>query len=336
MRYYILVILSALCYAVQFAVNKLYQTKKGSAIETSLKFLALKGGVAACVFFIVAWIIYGKPLTVTPMSVLLACITSVLACGCFIVGFVIFKYGSMSVFSTFLMIGGMTLPFIYSAFRGEELGAFKICGIVLLILSLVMSLLGKEKGERKSAKSASVFVLLCAAVFIFNGCVSVFSSIHSGDDFLWFTDLTLGRLFPNISRERVQGVEFTVLVNIANCIFCSAALGIVTLVQRLGAKRALAEIPDEKTPSKTHSNGKEAIFLFLLIAACAVLDALAFVLMRIVDGSGKIVASKYPIQTAFTVLLSALAGFVAFRERPDKWGLWGLAVTFLSTMLFII
>lgn len=336
MQYYILVILSALCYAVQFAVNKLYQTKKGSAVKTSLKFLALKGGIAACVFFFVAWIIYKKPLTVTPMSVVLACITSILACLCFIVGFVIFKYGNMSVFSTFLMIGGMTLPFIYSAFRGEELGTFKICGIVLLILSLVMSLMGKKKGERRSAKSIAVFVLLCASVFVFNGCVSVFSSIHSGEDFLWFTDLTLGRLFPNISRERVMGVEFTVLVNIANCVFCSAALCVVTLVQKLSAEKSSVEIPEEKTPSKSHSNGKEAIFLFSLIAVCAVLDALAFVLMRIVDGSGEIVASKYPIQTAFTVVLSALAGFVAFREKPNRWGLCGLAVTFLSVFLFII
>ncbi len=339
MLYYMLVILSALCYAVQFAANKTYQTKKGSAVATSLKFLALKGAVAAVVFFFVAWIINGSPMQFHPMSVMLACIASVMGCTCFILGFIIFKYGSMSVFSTFLMIGGMTLPFVYSALRGEQLGVFKIIGIVLLIFSLVLSLVGKGKGDKKNAKSIIMFVLLCGFVFLCNGGMSVFSSIHSGEDFEWFTNLTVAKMFPEISRERVEGVEFTVLVNMANAVLCSIALGVVTLVTR--GKKGNDATENTHAPQELNGMAKRKltdtkIYPFVLIFSCAMLDAFAFVLMRVVDASGQIVAAKYPMQTAFTVVLSAVAGYIAFKEKPNKWGMAGLILTFLSSFLFVI
>ena len=338
MPYYLfLVFLSALCYAVQFAANKLYQSKKGSAIKTSLKFIALKGSVAAVVFFFVAWIIYGSPLTPHPMSVLLACVASLLGCACWILGFIIFKYGSMSVFSTFLMIGGMTVPFIYSACRGEDLGALKIVGIVMLIGSLVFPVMG-QKGEKKSAGAGVIFVVLCALVFLCNGGMSVFSSIHSGRDFLWFTEGTVAKIFPDISTQRVEGVEFTVLVNIANAVFCSVALCVVSLIDARKQKKGsevvqTAQNPHETCEKKKLANGK--IYLFGLIAACALLDAIAFILMRVVDASGEIALAKYPMQTAFTVVLSAIAGFIAFKEKPSKLALVGLVITFISTFLFV-
>ncbi|MBE6548192.1 MAG: hypothetical protein E7667_04865 [Ruminococcaceae bacterium] len=337
MIYYILVLLSALCYAVQFAANKAYQSKKGSAVKTSLKFIAFKGTVAAVVFFFVAWIMYGRPLTLHPMSVILACIASLLGCACWILGFVIFKYGSMSIFSTFLMIGGMTVPFIYSAFRGESLGALKIIGIVLLVGSLVFPLAGGNRGEKKRMGERMIFIVLCALVFLCNGGMSVFSSIHSGTDFVWFTEGTVAKIIPDISMSRVEGVEFTVLVNVANAVFCSVALGIVSLVDARKKSANNAIMPQEKViespQSKRFCDGKT--YLFALIVACALLDAVAFILMRVVDASGEIVSVKYPIQTAFTVVLSAVVGFVAFREKPSRLALTGLIITFASTFLFV-
>lgn len=337
MPYYILlVLLSAVCYSVQFAANKAYQSKKGSAVRTSLKFIALKGAIAATVFFFVAWIMYGRPLQLHPMSVILACVASLLGCACWILGFVIFKYGSMSVFSTFLMIGGMTLPFIYSAFRGEDLGALKIIGIILLIGSLVFPLIGGEKEKKRTVGARMVFVILCALVFLCNGGMSVFSSIHSGQDFMWFTESTVAKAFPNISTARVEGVEFTVLVNIANAVFCSVVLGVVSLIDALRAKKGSVKSGSDSTsdlPEKKFTDSRA--YLASLVVACALLDAFAFVLMRIVDAGGEILLAKYPMQTAFTVVLSALAGFIVFHEKPSRLALVGLGLTFASTFLFI-
>ena len=335
MIYYILVLLSALCYAVQFAANKGYQSKKGSAVRTSLKFIAIKGAVAATVFFFVAWIMYGRPLALHPMSVILACVASLLGCACWILGFIIFKYGSMSIFSTFLMIGGMSVPFIYSAFRGESLGALKIAGIILLIGSLIFPLVGGERGEKKRVGESVIFVILCAFVFLCNGGMSVFSSIHSGTDLVWFTECTVAKIFPDISTQRVEGVEFTVLVNVANAVFCSIALGVVSLVEKSRKAGGATEVAEETVPTEKKSFFDGRGYLALLIATCALLDAIAFILMRVVDASGEIVSVKYPLQTAFTVVLSAVAGFVAFKEKPSRLALTGLIITFASTLLFV-
>lgn len=351
MFYCILVIISALCYAVQFAANKAYQAKKGSAARTSLKFIAIKGAVAAIVFFFVAWGIYKRPITPSPMSIILAVLASVFGCACWILGFVIFKYGSLSVFSTFLMIGGMAVPFLYSAARGEKLGALATVGICLLVASLIFPLLGQKNEKRQGGRA--VFVLLCLLVFLFNGGMSVVSSIHSGSDFLWFTENTVAKLIPSISTERVEGVEFTVLVNASNAILCSLALAVLRIVEKRrgisedigvsedtakidGGVDEIATLEADSGKAKRSRFSESRAYTAMLIAVCAILDASAFLLMRIVDGSGEIVSVKYPLQTACTVVLTAVVGYIVFREKPSKLSLVGLIVTFLSTFLLVL
>lgn len=339
MLYYILVMLSALCYAVQFGANKAYQQKKGSSSVTSLKFIALKGTVAAVVFFFVSWVLYSHPLHVTPMSVILASLASLFGCACWILGFVIFKYGSMSIFSTFLMIGGMTVPFIYSALRGNDLRITEIVGIILLVASLVFPLMGEKKDGQKNARQKVVFALLCLLVFLCNGCMSVVSSIHSGSDFFELAEKFATKIFPDITASRVEGVEFTVLVNIFNAVFCSLALLIISVFNKNKHKSTTTiENGGEgaKVAADMQKGHYQKCYVALLVFACAMLDATAFVLMRIVDASGAILSVKYPLQTALTVVLSAVVGFIAFKEKPSKTALLGLAVTTLSSLLFII
>lgn len=335
MLYCILVIISALCYAVQFALNKVYQSRKGSAVNISLKFIAVKGAAAAAVFFVASWIIYGKPLCFYPASVILAFMASVFGCACWILGFIIFRYGNGSVFSAFLMIGGMTLPSIYSALRGENLGVLQTIGIVLLILSLFLPFLGKCR-KRAEGGNRIIFVLLCVAVFICNGCMSIISSIHSGNDFLPFVQSTIARIYPSVSLSRVNGMEFTVLVNLFNSIICSSALFITFMVSRTKKSVIRAESESDSKLESVGCSSRQRATLGLIIIGCAVLDALAFVIMRAVDVSGEIASVKYPLQTACTVILSAVAGYVFFKEKPSRLEVLGLAMTFVCAVLFMI
>ena len=43
----------------------------------------------------------------------------------------------------------------------------------------------------------------------------------------------------------------------------------------------------------------------------------------------------YPLVTGGSVVLSALAGALFFREIPRKWSRVGLVVTFCATLLFL-
>ncbi|MFQ7036198.1 MAG: hypothetical protein ACLRTQ_11290 [Candidatus Borkfalkia sp.] len=84
-------------------------------------------------------------------------------------------YGKLAVFTAFLMLGGMIFPTVYGVwFLKEQMSAFKIAGVVLLIASMIFS--ATEKTEEK--KNTAVFYILCLIAFVSNGFVSIFSKAH--------------------------------------------------------------------------------------------------------------------------------------------------------------
>jgi len=89
-----------------------------------------------------------------------------------ILGFRVLKHGSMAVYSIFLMSGGMLLPYIFGlCFLDETVNVFRILGIVLLLVAVVLS-----NGTSKAISKKQL--LLCFAVFFLNGGVSILSKCH--------------------------------------------------------------------------------------------------------------------------------------------------------------
>lgn len=78
---------------------------------------------------------------------------------------------NLSVYSIFMMLGGMLLPFSFGIlFLDEPLTAGKIACVVFILLSLLLTL---EKGG--SSKGAFKYYL---AVFVLNGSVGVVTAFH--------------------------------------------------------------------------------------------------------------------------------------------------------------
>lgn len=89
-----------------------------------------------------------------------------------IIGLRILKHSSVAIYSLFLMIGGMTLPYIWGlAFLNES---FSIAGIIGLILIIGGVFLSNFSGEKINLKQ----MCMCLAVFVLNGFVSVVSKMH--------------------------------------------------------------------------------------------------------------------------------------------------------------
>lgn len=335
---YLLIFLSAVCLAVQFCTNKGYQAKCGSSMKTSFEFLAQKGIYATVVFFILAFIIYKRPLKITPMSLILAALVSIFICLCWSLGFIIYKHGPMSAYSTFMMIGGMVLPFLFGAiFLNDNVSIFRIIGVILLIISLLFPLVSSKGKENK--KADIVFIILSLVVFIGNGFVSILSSIHSSNGaFSWFCENIISNILPNISLERVEPVEFTVLMYMSNTVISAVGWFILSLIEKHKNKNmpsTLHEENTEKVKAKVKFADSKAC-LALLVVGCATSSAVSYIIMRVVDGMANVnISANYPIQTGGTVLLTALAGYIVFKEKPSKASLIGLSLTFLATLLFL-
>ena len=161
--------LAALAVGGQFSLSKVYKNKLPSSNYGDLFYNFAMGLFSAMLFAVVC---LGK-VGFTAFSFWLAagvalCSTLYTLCGLKAV-----TYGKLAVFTAFLMLGGMIFPTVYGVlFLKEQMSAFKIAGVVLLIASMIFS--ATEKTEEK--KNTAVFYILCLIAFVSNGFVYIFQS----------------------------------------------------------------------------------------------------------------------------------------------------------------
>ena len=301
MLYTLLVFVSVVFLALQFSVNKAYQKRYGAGIAASLTFTSLSGLLTALLFFCVN----GFSLHVTPVSLLYGCGIAVLCLTYNLIGFRIFAMGSLSVYTLFLMLGGMILPYFYGVLALDEpVTAARIVGLVILILSLLFPLLDARENGGNGKTKLLPFFALCVLVFFLNGGVSILSKAHQTTT------------YPTAGTT-----DFVILTNGINGVLSALSLGIVTLCKR-------------RDKPESAANPTKRWLVPVLALAGAACNGISYYLQLV--GAVHIDASMlYPLVTGGSVVLSALAGIVFFREIPQKWSRIGLAVTFGATLLFL-
>ena len=151
-----------------------------------------------------------------------------------------------------------------------------------------------------------ISVLLCAAVFLLNGCVSIFSKVHQIET----------------TRETLSTIPYATLSSLIGCI----SSGLWLLVEWWRAHKSGDRIATQgkKLPAAvlgvilgTSSLG--AVSSFLQLYSAAHVDA----------------SILYPMMTGGIIVLSALAGRVAFGERQSRREWLLIALCFGATLLFL-
>ena len=167
--YYGFILLSVVMFGGCFMLNDVHRRLRSSCLKVSLQgslFSALTG-------LLVLLIVNGFSLTLTWGSVLISLLaainTIVLSyCGIMALGSI-----NLSLYSLFMMLGGMMLPFWQGVFfYGEKLTVAKIICFVLICVALLVTI---EKGESK--KKAVIYYI---AIFVLNGMSGVYSKIFVG------------------------------------------------------------------------------------------------------------------------------------------------------------
>ncbi len=193
---YLLLILADILLALYFAATKVYQKRAGTALYTGLLFNAALGFFRALLFFAVN----GFKCPLTPFSVAIAAAMSVLCIAYTCLGFLIMERDDMTLYTVFLMTGGMAVPYIWGLiFLGEPFSVLRTLGLLLIALAIVIMNTGSKRPDKKT-------VLLCLAVFFLNGFVSVISKEHQ------------------IAAGAVSSSEFVILDGAAKMILCPLAL----------------------------------------------------------------------------------------------------------------
>ena len=161
MESYLMIIGATVLLALDFALSKKYQGKVGTSAKAGLFFNAANGLLTAIVFFCIS----GFKISFSPYSIIMAALMSAFAMCYSIIGFKVLKMGSMSLYTVFLMTGGMILPYIYGTiFLSEAFSVLRLIGLILIFGAIVLSNAAK-------AKTTKLLVVLCIAVFVLNGSV---------------------------------------------------------------------------------------------------------------------------------------------------------------------
>ena len=144
---YLIILLADLFLAGGFVFQKIFQQKKGNSLSTGLLFNGIAGLFSAISFVFIS----GFKIGAEPYSIVMATAQTILVTAYTLISFKILEEGNLSLYTLFLMTGGMTLIFIIAA--------------------VVMSNADIKKTSQKQ-------ILLCVFVFFLNGMVSIVSKIH--------------------------------------------------------------------------------------------------------------------------------------------------------------
>lgn len=214
-----------------------------------------------------------------------------------LLGFQILREANTATYSVFLMSGGMLLPYIFGILvLNEELTLFRVIGITVILFVICFSTNGKLKFTPK-------LFWLCLAVFILNGFVSIISKVHQ----------------INATSSPVSSTAFTMYANALKSLFSALALAFWKSRQKRGG------------PRKPLLHGKG---LLLTVCFSAVLSGSSYLLQ--LTGAKMLPASVlYPLVTGGSIVMTALAGKIFFKEKLGRAGWISIGLCLAGTLCFL-
>ena len=305
--YYLMLIGAVLLFSVQFVFSKCYQREKGSTFFYSMVFSVITGAVSIPYFLL----LNGGRLELTPFSLALSVVYSIDSLACTVFGVKTLSRANLSVYSLFMMLGGMLLPFLYGFTLGEKMTVLKGVAMLLVLFSMVFTL------KKEDGKKTDLFTVVCyAAIFVTNGLTGVMTFMHQ-----------------RATLAAVSASGFLLLANIVKTVL-ALVVGIGILIY--------AKIKGENAVAVQGAvGGKRAsstIRSWIIAVGCSL--GFAFV-----NGTGSLLSTltasyieagiQSTIGTGGCLLMSALFG-VLFGEKITKKTVLTLALALAGTVLIML
>ena len=310
---FILLILAALLLGVCFVCSKVYEGRAGTGLKVGFFYNSLLGLFASLVFFALNKFKF----EITWFSALLSALLTVLVVSYTLIGFKILSKGGISIYSIFLMSGGMTVPYIFGLlFLDEEFKLIRTLGLLVLIFAVALSnFKGKEKGADLK------MVLMCVAVFFLNGCVSVISKIHQVETVRSTVGTEAFVMLSGISKFLIAGVAFL-------------AVAYIETQKQSKNDGADSSLLQNSIGIKSLLNKKMLTALLPIIVLAALADGVSYYLQLV--GAANLPASVlYPAVTGASMIFSVILDFVVFKVKPSKYVIASACLCFIGTLMFL-
>ena len=196
---YIYLAAASFCFSIQFIFNKLFESRSNGTYNAGM-WSSLATALCMLVYLLPAG---GFSFAVSASAItcsLLYTISSLLCSGVTILAL---HRGKIAVVTTYMLLGGLVLPFVWGIIAyGEPLTVTKALGVLILMLSMASSLLLDVRSEKKTtapkAGGGLLFHFYCFILFLTNGVVSIATTQSqkaadavSSDDFLLLCEVEI-------------------------------------------------------------------------------------------------------------------------------------------------
>lgn len=314
--YYAMLIGASFLFGSQFMVTKAFEKNYGKTVRASLSFSLLYSLFAGVIFFIIKLISSGTVFNLNPFSLCMAFGLSLVNILSSTIGIKTLALGDIAVYSLFLMLGGMIVPFFAGiVFLKESVSVCNLIGVAIMIIALCLPVFfgkkNKNAGEAQTdgdtkKKTSVFFYVLCVFLFILNGLSSTLSKFNS------------------VREGAALGAEFTFYTYGIQFVISLSAFALTTASGK---------------SDKTQNEEKQPVILFRPVAigcgaAFGAVNGTAF-LMSSVAAEHVVAVAQYPLITGATILFSSLLAFLFYREKPTALQLVQIVISLAATILFM-
>lgn len=312
---YIYAFCAVVCIGLQFACTKFYQKVNGATILKSLLFTLLSGLVLFMLFISVNKF----KIEISVFSIFMALAMALISILTGILSISVMSLGKVSLFTTFMMLGGMVLPFIYGViFLAEKVSVFSMVGLGVLIVSLVLPVTDKI-----DVKKLKKLILCCILVFVLNGCCSIISKAHQ------------------ININAIPTIDYLIFNYLFTFVVSGLLIISLTLYKKILKRNRshqinLCDLNSGCSSIQKVKNLKiRYIFTIMFIIILYALFSGGGYILQLFSAISLPATVLYPIITGGTVFLGGIIGRIIFKESITKKSFFSMCLALVSAILFV-
>ncbi len=248
----------------------------------------------------------------------MASIGSVISVLSLMVGILATGKGRVSVYTTFMMLGGMFLPYIYGLCTGENPTVGKILGMIVLIVALVLSVLPTKEERANKTPIKISFIVLCSIAFILNGCTSIVSNIHQKN--------------PDMQMATFDYVITSYLMQ-----FILAGIAVIIAYFVVKSRTRNDQNATLKVDGEVQAKGSLVKKALIVLAVCAIFSVVSGggFLLQLVANTQLDASRLYPFVTGGSTIFGTVIAAIVFKEQLNLTTIISLVLMLVGTILFI-
>lgn len=301
---YLFLVLSVLGIGVYFSIMNAFQKGSKQNMVVSFTFACIYSITAVLILLLLSFFgVFNVELS------LFAIILSALNATCFlittVIGIKVLSLGSIALYTVFMMLGGMIVPFFFGiVLFNEPYNAWKFIAVALMTVALFLTVDdAKIKGGKKNVVKFFIYSFL---VFFANGGTAVFATIHQKEQY--------AHLAVTSYQFALNEYFFTFLFSV-----------IVVLIYFIRNKNDVKENVSLVVSKKN--------IAFPLVYAGVHAFANIMLLLAL---TGLPASVQFPVITGGTIFLTTILGKFLFKDKTTVKTWIGVGIIIVATLLFVI